>query len=625
VASRPRALLAPLAALVAALFVAGCVSMPSAGPVLSYPVAQQTGGQNGQNLLQIIAAPPGNGWGPKSIVTGFLTAAAAIGGQQRVAREYLTPQASKIWNPSWNAFVYQTGPTVMNPVYRPTSVQPSAGPHQSAGVKPTAKSVAKGSKPPPELAIVMVHGKISASLSGHGTYAVPSSSAPDGPQFFELVQTGGQWRISSAPSELLLTQVQFAADYELRNLYFFDPSETFLVPDPVYVPLQATTTSLMDRLVNDLIAPPDDWLAGGATQTSFPPGTKIIGGITLSGSTAAVNLGGSIARAQDQKTLLAQVSAQLLWTLVVPGQGGSQVQSVELLVNGQPKYPPGNSQGIPVQHVSESSYQPPTGASSVFYYVSSVGYLYSRNDVTGKQRRIAKIGTGYTRIAVSPDGRYLGALSQGSLYMGPIDGPLVKQQGPPGYMTISWDPTDNLWATTEQGEILAFRAGVSPNSREARPLTATVPASTITVGQITAAQIAPDGVRVALLISGELTFGAIVWQQGAGTGPGLGSVKIELSPFDVSDPMSSEFTAVTWYGPDNVITLGGPGSTLTDYPVNGGTSTEQSLDESVESITASSGQALVAGLARGAMIQAPTLTGAWTPIADKGVPPVYPG
>ena len=95
--------------LAAVLAVAGCVSVPSAGPVLSYPVTQQTSGQNGQNL-QVIARGPGANWKPSDIVTGFLTAAAAIGDQQ-VAREYLTPQASKSWNPSWpNAWVYKTGP-----------------------------------------------------------------------------------------------------------------------------------------------------------------------------------------------------------------------------------------------------------------------------------------------------------------------------------------------------------------------------------------------------------------------------------------------------------------------------------------------------------------------------------
>jgi hypothetical protein len=614
VPSRVRAALAPLAALVAVLAVAGCVSVPSAGPVLSYPLAQQTSGQNGQNL-QVIAAGPGNNWTPNEIVTGFLTAAAAIGDQQ-VARAYLTPPASKSWNPSWNAIVYQTGPNVQNPEYqsRPT-------PSQRGG-----KSVAKGGKQPPEQATVVVDGKISASLSGHGTYAVPSSSAPVGPQF-ELVKIGGQWRISSAPSALLLTQGQFADDYELRNLYFFDPNNLYLVPDPVYVPLQATTTSLMNGLVNDLITPPKDWLAE-ATQTAFPAGTKIIGGVTLSGTTAAVDLGGAIATASNQKTLLAQVSAQLLWTLIGSGQGGSQVQSVELLVNGQPKYPPGNSQGIAVQHQSEASYQPATGASSAFYYLDSAGYLCSRNPVTGKQVQIAKIGTGYSQIAVSPDGKFLAALRDGSLYIGSVGSPLVKRQGT-GYTTISWDPTDNLW-TTNGGQILTFRADVSPNSAQARPIAASVPPPD--GGLITAVRIAPDGVRVALIINGnELTFGAIIWQQGARPDV-AGAVRTDLSPFSVSALTDAGFTAVTWYGPDDVITLSGSGSTLTEYPVNGGTSTSQLLDQPVDSITASSGQALassgqalIAGVANGDMFAAPTLTGAWTPVAVRGISPTYPG
>ena len=59
------------------------------------------------------------------------------------------------------------------------------------------------------------------------------------------------------------------------------------------------------------------------------------------------------------------------------------------------------------------------------------------------------------------------------------------------------------------------------------------------------------------------------------------------------------FSEATWYGPDNVITLGGPGSTLTEYPVSGGTPTSQMLDQRVETITASGpGGALIAASAR---------------------------
>jgi hypothetical protein len=607
VASRVRAALAPLVVLAAALAVAGCVSVPSAGPVLPYPIAQQTSGQNAQNLQEIAAGPRTN-WTPNDIVSGFLTAAAAIGDQQE-ARAYLAPSESK-WNPSWTAVVYKAGPYVQNPVYQPLPTRsPAAG-----------KSAAKGGKQTPQRATVVVDGNASASLSGYGSYAVASSSAPVPPQTFQLVKIAGQWRISSAPPALLLTQGQFADDYELRNLYFFDPNNQYLVPDPVYVPLQATTTSLINGLVKDLIAPPKDWLAE-ATQTAFPTGTKISpGGVTLSGNTAAVDLGGAIATAPNQKNLLAQVSAQLLWTLVGSGQGASQVQSVELLVNGQLKYP-GNSQGNPVQRQSEANYGPATGASGTFYYIDSAGYLCSRDGVAGKQVQIAKVGTGYSQIAVSPDGKYLAGLRNGSLYLGSVGGPLVKRQGS-GYATISWDPTDNLW-TMNGGQILAFRANVSADSPEARPITAYVPPPQ--GGQITAVRIAPDGVRVALIInSDELAFGAIVWQQGAR--PGLaGAVRIDLSPFNVSDFVNAGFTAVTWYGADDVITLGAPGATLTEYPVNGGTSTSQYLDQPVDSITASYGHDLIAGVAKGDMLWAPTLTGAWVPVTGKGVSPTYPG
>jgi hypothetical protein len=617
VASRARALLAPLTGLAVALAVAGCVSVPSAGPVLSYPVAQQTSGQNGQNVQDVAAGPTSN-WQPNEIVTGFLTAAAAIGDQQ-VAREYLTPQESKRWNPSWSANVYSTGPYVETPQLQP----PTTAPPQRGG-----KSAAKGGgKQAPERAQVVVEGHISASLSGHGTYAVRSSSTPPYQELFELEKVNGQWRISSAPSALLLTQGQFAGDYELRNLYFFDPDNNYLVPDPVYVPLQASPTTLMNHLVNDLIAPQKDWLTEGATQTAFPAGTKFVGsGVTLTGGTATVDLGGAIASAPNQRTLLAQVTAQLLWTLIGSGQGASQVTSVQLEVNGQPKYPQGNSQGIAVQRQSEASYTPAFGASSVFYYVNSAGYLCSRDQVTGKQVQIAKIGTAYSQIAVSPDGKYLAALRRGSLYMGSVDGSLTKRAGS-GYTTISWDPTDTLWATTG-GQILALRGGVDTNSPQARPIAAdlcTLDGCSPATG-ITALRVAPDGVRVALIIdSNELSFGAIVWQQG--TGPGLGeAAKIEVSPFSVSDFINAVgFTAVTWYGPNDVITLGSPGSTLTEYPVNGGTSTSQLLDQSVDSISASSGQALIAGVAKGGIFEAPTLTSAWAPVAVKGTSPTYPG
>jgi hypothetical protein len=620
-----RPLLALLAAVTAALAVTGCVSMPSAGPVLSYPVTQETGGQNGQNM-QFIVQPPGDGWNPQEIVNGFLLAAAAFGNQAQVARQYLTPAESKSWNPSWSAYVYQTKPSVGNPVY------PAAAPEQGA----SSGKGGKAGKQRPKAATVEVSGKIQAIVSSHdGTYAVPSASGSSGsgPLPFTLVNTGGQWRISSAPPDLLLTPTQFADDYELRNLYFFDPNYHYLVPDPVYVPLQASASTLTTRLVAYLQKQPQDWLADGATQTAFPASAKV--SATLTNNLATVNITGKINKAQLAQ-VASQVASQLLWTLVGSGQGGAQVDSLELIVNGKQYYPAGTAAN-PVQNKSQASYGPAanpttTSASRVFYYADSAGDVYSRDGVgaAAKQTRIVKLGAGFSQIAVSKDGKYLAALRDGALFIGPVGGPLVLQSGT-GYATLSWDPTDNLWATTgNSDEIYVFRTGATPGTRQARPILVSVTSDygTPTGQQYTALQIAPDGVRVAMITDDdELAFGAIDWE--AGTGPALGSVKISLSPFYVSN-LTSGFTAVTWYGPDNVITLGG--STLTEYPVNGGTPTSQMLDQAVNSITAAtSAEPLIAGISKGEMIEAPTLTGAWTSIVTgngapvKGNSPTYPG
>ena len=583
-------------ALAIAVPAAGCVSMASGGPVLSYTVTQGPGAQS-QHYQQIYPQPPRSGWTPEEIVRGFLTASASFANHQQVAREYMTPQASRTWNPNWSAIVFSKGPNVTAAAY------PATGPRTSAEVEVT--------------------GTEQAELSGSGSYAVPSASAagpPVIPPTFGLVKVHGQWRISRAPGTLLLTSDLFTFDYQLRNLYFFDPTSRYLVPDPIYVPRQATPADLMNGLVHDLILPPPDWLLA-ATQTAFPDGTTRIGDVALDGGTAAVNLGGAITKASDD--VLQQVSSQLLSTLSGQGQGqtGPAVQSVELYLNGKPWIPRG-SQENPVQH--QSHYQPPDGASHAFYYLDGAGNLLRRDGTAGKPVKVAHVGTGYTQIAVSPTRHYLAALRGGALYIGPVGGRLVKRNGT-GYTTISWDPGDNLWATTSD-QIVMVRGGARPDQPLGQPLTVNVldvdryPA----IGPFTALRIAPDGVRVAIIVGGNyLTFGAIDWQTGVRAGQVI--MKIVLSPFYVAATGATTFDAVSWYGPDNVITFGEPGPVLTEYPVNGGNPQSIAPLPRIKSITASSNSALIAGLAKGGMMADTSPTGSWISIPGNSFSPVYPG
>src|ERR1700676_4706684 len=199
-----------VAALVATLSAAGCVSVPSAGAVQSVPVTQGPDAQ-GEPYQQVVIGPPGAGWSPTAIVQGFLAASASFGNNWQVAREYMTPQASKAWKPSWAGGVYGNGPNVSAPVYPvPPIVKAAATARPSATAKPVATPV-KGKKqaPAPSQATVTITGSALANLSGAGSYAVPSASAPQGSHgakpTIELVNLAGQWRIASVPQELLLT------------------------------------------------------------------------------------------------------------------------------------------------------------------------------------------------------------------------------------------------------------------------------------------------------------------------------------------------------------------------------------------------------------------------------------
>jgi hypothetical protein len=277
-----------------------------------------------------------------------------------------------------------------------------------------------------------------------------------------------------------------------------------------------------------------------------------------------------------------------------------------------------------VQQLHQSKYTPADGASSQFYYVDGAGDLLSRVSSVGKPLKVAHIGTGFTQIAVSPDKQYVAAVKNGSLFTGRVGGPLVRRAGD-GYTSLSWDPADDLWATTGD-QIVMISGAASPSQQAGKPVAVSVVNSdgtTQNVGPFTALRVAPDGVRVAIIVGGnDLDFGAFVPLPNAR--PGQAAVQIVLSQFYVSVP-SATFTSVTWYGPDNVIALRDPGPQLTEYPVDGGSSTSIPAQPHMSGITASLGNPLIASLPRGAMAADSSLSGSWMTVQGTGISAVYPG
>jgi hypothetical protein len=321
----------------------------------------------------------------------------------------------------------------------------------------------------------------------------------------------------------------------------------------------------------------------------------------------------------------------LWWTLNGAGQGQQQVQSIALYIGGNAFVPPG-AQGNPVQsHPRYASVDNPSGGA--FYYLGTGGQLMRVDKPTSTPVKVASIGTGYTGLAVSPDGGYVAALRGGDVYTGELGaGSLDMRPVGGGFTSLSWDKNDNLWAAGSAGVVIltaaAKKIGSSSTSVDVQYGTdacGNVP------GDVTAVRVAPDGVRVALVFGGQqqaLAFGAIVLADHSASAQAPPIASIQLSPFGVCRPAGDSFKALSWYGAENVVALTEPGDTVTEYPVNGGTSTTGSGRQGMRSIAAyydGSAGGLVAGLDNGSMSVNTSISGPWSPLDYHGQFPVFPG
>ena len=341
------------AALATAVIAAGCATVPTNGPVQQVGSAQNGLSQE-QEYSQPIAVGPESGWKPTQIVDGFLAASASFAGDHQVAKKYLDPAAQAAWHPGWAVTVVR-------------------GPPKTTSIGPFPKSVPNQSD---LRAQVKVTGVPVATITGSGQYQVYSGSSTKS-YVFSLVSVGGQWRIDGLPTSqgLLLTDADFQHVYQPRDLYFLSQSANTLVPDPVFVPQQATNTELATGLVKALLQDPTGWLTGAAV-TGFPAHAQPIGQVRIDGQNATVDLGGEHGKPfKANQRQLEQMAAQLAWTLA---SGPTPVQSVELELNNRP------------ERVMSSYYQDPQAyqgwmpsqpAGSSLYFLGSNGTVQTLSGV----------------------------------------------------------------------------------------------------------------------------------------------------------------------------------------------------------------------------------------------------
>ena len=459
-----------------------------------------------------MSLPPGpaEDASPADIISGFIRAGRGPQKNYEVARQYLTDDFRLSWIPGASTLI-------------------SATPISPVALADNTWNVSVST---------------SASVDADGHYAV-STDAVDLP--FGLVQNAeGQWRISSAPDGTLLPPNAFADIFKPYDLYFFDPTFAFLVPDRRWFP---SGSNVPRRVVSQLLLGPSPWQGAGVLFSAFPEGTEQEDPPEIDGGTATVELSPEVqaADATTKRRMLQQLKASL--------GSISSVRDVTVLSGGFTLAIPGGGS------TPESN------------------YLVGDEPVGGLDGRVG--------IVTDSGIAALSAIGRAADPLGVVAASLARQRTAIAVMAA--DGTIQLVSDAEEPVVLDTRAGLLPPSLDPSGFTWTVPADSPadlwavapdgtafpvpglpTDGRIVSFEVSRDGARVLAALDTASGPRLIV----AGVVRNADDVPVNLTPEVVELPVGeADLVDVAWVDGVTVVALSGSGGTATaDSFVIGGQS-----------------------------------------------------
>src|SRR6478735_2858341 len=399
-----RRALAALTSLVAAGLLAGCVSMPESGPVVE---TESGGGVSVDQGTYINPKPPQSGDTRADIVRGFLVAMTATPIQTNTAREFLTEDAAASWTPEDETITYAGYPRVDE---------------SAAGVSVT----------------LVDPDRLDAQGAWQGPLPIARRTIE-----FPMAFEGGEWRIDQAPDALVVPEAWFSRRFRQVSLYFFDPTATTLVPEPVYV---AGGKQLASTLTQALLLGPGPGL-DRVVKSYLPPGLTVNLSVPISdGGVADIGLKGDAGQLSPEVTEL--MMAQLAWTL----RQDPRITALRVSINDQPIALPGGATAYRVDGGAE--FDPAGFQASPLLYGLRDGRLASGtggnlDPVSGPLGRTAQgvrsVGVSLTAdeaAGVRTDGR--------SVVVAPVSGKddavaRTVVTGARDLLTPAWDFADRIW------------------------------------------------------------------------------------------------------------------------------------------------------------------------------------
>lgn len=275
---------------VAVLMLSACAGIPTDGSVNHYADPRATASSTGQSIE---IDGPSDGASPEEIIRGFLDAGVGVRDDHKVAREFLTEEYAQSWAPEDHTVVYSDRPSITN----------GSGDSYKVSVPATSEIDDRG------------------IATSYNTNEIKNLE-------FELKRVDGNWRISSAPQEIVLQQNQFDQVYNPFTLYFFDPTYSYAVPDVRWF---ADRDTVATSLIRVLLQGPAPYLKD-AVVSAVPEGTKLTrNSVPVDGGTANIDISGDEITTNLSQLTLERINAQMSETLT----SVANINDVQLLLNGQ--------------------------------------------------------------------------------------------------------------------------------------------------------------------------------------------------------------------------------------------------------------------------------------------------
>lgn len=493
-------------ACVLALAIAGCMSVPTSGPVTR--VSSQPG-RVGSGVV-IAPAPPAADASPIEVVEGFLHAMAAWQPNYRVAREYLTVDADAAWDPEAGVWVYAEG----NPV---VATDTSA----------------------------RLRAPLVGSLGAGGAYH-PASGQVD--HDFGLVHgDDGQWRIGNPPQGLLISQYLFSGAFVRTPVYYFAAGADWLVPDPRFFP---RGQQAFERACRAVTEGPTDWLAPAVDSDTAG---VVCEGIAVDDAGVARIL---LKRGPEEPSVAQRQAlvTQYAWTL----RSFATVTAVQLAWSGEePWVVAPFGQTVPVTAYDDAAPQWRQASRQPYGVVD--GHLVRVPDAAsdGSALVVAPGVRDAVLAAVRPDALQAAAVLGGRdrLVLAPlVEGEPELVRTSPGMRKPRYSRQGELWISDDRGQI-SFRL---PDGHWVDLTIGGVPNA-----QVEAFRLAPDGVRIALVLR----------RPDGGTDLGLARVvraggRVSVDEFRaVLPPGDGRVVDVAWRTPDLLVVLMRAGETESVWTV----------------------------------------------------------